>query len=58
MADAKRVGGVGRKLLKVVQSSSLVCRVCVRVGMDITKWFPVNIGLRQRCVMCQWVFNV
>ena len=36
-------------------------RACVRVGMDVThvsEQFPVNIGLRQVCVMSPWLFNV
>ena len=24
----------------------------------MSDWFPVNVGLRQRCVMSPWVFNV
>ena len=52
-----RVYGVGEKLLKAVQSFYLDCRECVRVG-DVSEWFPVNVGLRQGCVMCPWLFNV
>ena len=25
---------------------------------DVSEWFPVNVGLRQGCVMSQWLFNV
>ena len=45
--------GVGGKLLKAVQS-----RACVRVGNDVSEWFPVNVVLRQGCVMSPWLFNV
>ena len=31
---------------------------CVRVGNDVSEWFPVNVGLRQGCVMSPWLFNV
>ena len=24
----------------------------------MSEWFPVNVGLRQGCVMSQWLFNV
>ena len=24
----------------------------------MSKWFPVNVGLRQGCVMSSWLFNV
>ena len=25
---------------------------------DVSEWFPVNVGLRQFCVMSPWLFNV
>ena len=53
-----RVYGVGRKLLKPVQSFYVDSRVCVRVGNYVSEWFPVNVGLRQGCVMSSWLFNV
>ena len=28
------------------------------MGSDVSEWFPVNVGLRQGCVMSQWLFNV
>ena len=28
------------------------------MGNDASKWFPVNLGLRQDCVMYPWLFNV
>ena len=45
-----RVYGVGGKLLKVVQSFYVHSRTCVRAGMDVSEWIPINIGLRQGCV--------
>ena len=42
-----RVYRVGGKLLKAVQSLYVDCRECVRVGNDVSEWFPVNVGLRQ-----------
>ena len=53
-----RVYGVGGKLLKAVQSFYVDSRACVRVGNDVSEWFPVNIGLRQGCVLSPWLFNV
>ena len=53
-----RVYGVGGKLLKAVQSVYVDSRACVRVGNDVTEWFPVNVELRQGCVISPWWFNV
>ena len=53
-----RVYGVGEKLLKAVQSFYVDSRACVRVGNDVSEWFPINVGLRQGCVMSPWLFNV
>ena len=33
-------------------------RACVRIGNDMSEWFPVNVGFRQGCVMSPWLFNV
>ena len=38
-----RVYGVGGKLLKAVESFH-VDRACVRMGNDVSEWFPVNVG--------------
>ena len=46
-----RVYGVEGKLLKAVQSFYVDSRACVRVGNDVSEWFPVNVGLRQGCVI-------
>ena len=32
-------------------------RACVRVGMDVSEWFPHNVGLRLGCVMSPWLIN-
>ena len=50
--------GVGGKLLKAVQSFYVDSRAFVRVGNDVSEGFPVNVGLRQGCVMSPWLFNV
>ena len=58
MADAIRVYGVGGKLLKAVHSFYADSGVCVWVGNDVSAWFPVNVGLRQGCVMYPSLCNV
>ena len=52
-----RVYGVRGKLLKAGKSFYVDSRACVRVGNDVSEWFPVNVGLRQGCVMSPWLFN-
>ena len=54
MLKVYRVGG---KLLKAVQSFYVDNRACVRVGNDVSEWFPLNVVLRKGCVMSPW-FNV
>ena len=58
MWHMQRVYGVGGKLLKVVRSFYIDSRVCVHVGNDVSELFPVNVGLRQGCVMSPWLFNL
>ena len=50
--------GVEGKLLKAVQSFYVDSWACVRVGNDVSWWFPVNVRLRQGCVMFPWLFNI
>ena len=38
-------------MMKAVQSFYVDSRACVRVGNDLSEWFPVNVGLRQGFVM-------
>ena len=28
------------------------------MGMDVSEWFSVNVGLRQGCAISPWLFNV
>ena len=39
-----RVYGVGGKLLKTVQRFHVDSRACVRVGIDVSEWFPLNVS--------------
>ena len=32
-------------------------KACVRVGNEVSEWFPVRVGLRQGCVMLPWLCN-
>ena len=53
-----RVNIVGEILLKAVQSFYEDSKACVPVGMNTSKWFLVNVGLRQGCVMSPRMINV
>ena len=49
-----RVYGVAGKLLKTVPSFNVDTRACVWVS----ELFPVNVGLKQGCMISPWLFNV
>ena len=53
MWNVLRVYGIGGRLLQGVGS-----KACVRVGNEVSEWFPVRVGLRQGCVMSAWLFNL
>ena len=55
MAATKSVW-IFRKLLKALQSFHEDSRACVLAGNNVSEWFPVNVGLRQGCVMSLWLF--
>ena len=58
MCQMQGVYGVAGKLLKALQNFYVDSNTCVRVGNDVSEWFPVNCGLRQGCVMSPCLFNV
>ena len=33
-------------------------KACVRVGNEVSEWFPVRVRLRQGCVMLSWPCNL
>ena len=46
-------------------NSTVVCKLVyklvyinVRVGNEVSEWFPVRLGLRQECVMSPWLFDL
>ena len=49
---------IDRQLFTAVQRFYKDSRACVRVGNDMSEWFPVNVGLNQGCVKSPWLFNV
>ncbi|MCP4269594.1 MAG: hypothetical protein GY777_29150, partial [Candidatus Brocadiaceae bacterium] len=58
MWQVLRLYGVGGKLWKAVKSFYVDSRACMRVGVNVSEWFPVKVSLRQGCVMSPWLFNV
>ena len=57
MADHKGVWS-GRYIVDSRSGFYVDSRACVRVRMDVSEWFPVNVGLSQGCVMYPWLFSV
>ena len=46
------------RLLLGVKSLYVGSKACVKVGNEVSEWFPVRVGLRQGCVMSPWLFNL
>ena len=58
MWNVLRLYGIGSRLLRGVKSLYVGSKACVRVGNEVSEWFPVRVGLRQGCVMSPWLFNL
>ena len=58
MWNVLRLYGIGGRLLRGVKNSYDGSKACVRVGNEVSEWFPVRVGLRQGCVMSPWLFNL
>ena len=58
MWNVLKLYGIGGRLLRGVKSLYVGSKACVRVGNEVSEWFPVRVGLRQGCVMSQWLFNL
>ena len=41
-----------------LNSHHIGSKACVRVGNEVSEWFPVRVRLRQGCVMLPWLFNL
>ena len=46
------------RLLRGVKSLYVGSKACVRVGNEVSEWFPVRVGLRQGCVTSPRLFNL
>ena len=58
LSNVLKLYGTGVRLLRGVKSLYVGSKVCVRVGNEVSEWFPVRVGLRQGCVMYLWLFNL
>ena len=58
MRNVLRLYGIGGRLLRGVKSLYVGSKACVRVGNEVSEWFPMRVGLRQGFVMSPWLFNL
>ena len=56
--DVLRIYGVGGRLLEAVKAFYVNCRASVRINGQESESFPIDVGVRQGCVMSPWLFNV
>ena len=58
MWNVLRLYGISGRLLRGVKSLYVSSKACVRVGNEMSEWFPVRVGLRQGCVRSPWLLNL
>ena len=58
MWNVLRLYGIGDRLLQGVKSLYVGSKACVRIGSEVSEWFPVRVELRHGCVMLPWLFNL
>ena len=58
MWNVLRSYGVDGRLLKAVKNLYVGSKAYVRVGNELSEWFPVRVGLRRGCVMSPWLFGM
>ena len=56
MWNVLRLHGIGGRLLRGMKNLYVGSKACVRVGNEVSEWFPVRV--RQGCVMSTWQFNL
>ncbi len=53
-----KICGVGGQILKGIQAFYREANAYVRIGGKFTESFAMEVGMRQRCVMSPWLFNI
>ena len=46
------------QLMQAMKSIYAGSIASVRVGSEVSEWFPVRVGLRHGCVRSPWLFNL
>ena len=49
---------MGDQLMSGMKSMYVDSLACVRVKKGENEWFRTDSGVRQRCIMSPWLFNV
>ena len=48
---------VGGELLKAVQSLYVDCKACIKIGIEVSEWFSVNVGVVHVTMVVQFVYG-
>ena len=49
---------IPNKLVEIIKNLYNKTEYSLIAGGELTDWFPVNIGVRQGCIMSPSVFNI